>query len=361
MRTSCLTLFLYLLAGSTCPAQDWARAMFDHVSYDFGVIARGSKIEHRFPVENIYLEDMRIESIRSTCNCTTTQFSKQPLKTYEITEIVATIDTRKFLGRKEATLRVRLAEPFPAEVQLHVYCYIRSDVVFEPGSVQFGSVDQGTSTRRKVRISYAGRPDWEILDVQSACPHLKASVTSVSRSMGQVVYDLAVELREDAPVGYLKDHLILVTNDHNRDAARVPLAVEGIVTAAVSAGPSPLPLGVLRTGQAVTRNLVVRGKVPFRIVDATGPDERFQFELPDSVRPVHLIPVTFTAGDTAGKVAGVIHIRTDLTGSQALEVKVDGMVLQDESDNSEPPPDHSPEAGAIEPADSGGQLSGQVD
>ena len=305
--------------------------MFDHTSYDFGVIARGSKIEHRFTMENLYLEDMRIKDITSSCQCTTVEFSKQPLKTYETMEIVATVDTRKFLGKKEATLRVVLDEPFPAEIRLHVYSYIRSDVVFEPGSVQFDTVDHGTEVQRTVRISYAGRSDWQIDDVQSAFPYLQARLDLLGRSTGKVEYDLTVTLRKDAPVGYLRDHLILVTNDNNRDASRVPLAVEGIIVAPVSAGPSPLPLGVLKTGQAVTRAVVVRGKVPFRIVDVTGPDDRFQFELPDAMRPVQLVPVTFTAGATPGKVTGTIRIQTDLKGSEPLEVQVDGLVVSDES------------------------------
>ena len=48
---------------STARAQDWARKMFDHTTHDFGVIARGAKVEHRFVVENIYEEDAHIKSV----------------------------------------------------------------------------------------------------------------------------------------------------------------------------------------------------------------------------------------------------------------------------------------------------------
>ena len=44
--------------------QDWAKAMFDHTSHDFGVVARGAKVEHRFVIENIYEEDAHIQSVR---------------------------------------------------------------------------------------------------------------------------------------------------------------------------------------------------------------------------------------------------------------------------------------------------------
>ena len=37
--------------------------MFDHTTHDFGVVARGAKVEHRFVVENNYEEDIHIESV----------------------------------------------------------------------------------------------------------------------------------------------------------------------------------------------------------------------------------------------------------------------------------------------------------
>ena len=36
--------------------QQWAKEMFDHTSHDFGTVARGAKMEHRFTLENIYEE-----------------------------------------------------------------------------------------------------------------------------------------------------------------------------------------------------------------------------------------------------------------------------------------------------------------
>lgn len=337
MQASLVTLLLWLGSGAAGAAEDWATPMFDHTSHDFGVVARGAKVEHRFSLENIYLEDVHIASVHSTCSCTIPHFTKETLKTYEKGEIVATVDTRTFLGRKDATIRVVFDKPFPAEVQLHVYCYIRSDVVVEPGEVQFGTVAQGTPARRKLTVSYAGRADWKIVDVQSSQPHLQARVAEVSRGFGRVVYDLWIELREDAPQGYLKDFVFLVTNDRNRDSARVPVPVEALIVGTISAQPSPLPLGVLQTGQTVTRNLVVQGRKPFKILSVTSPDTRFRFSVPQEAKPVHLVPVTFTAGDAPGQVAAKIRISTNLVGGESLEVNVDGTVLaKDDATSSQP-------------------------
>lgn len=349
MRTSLLALVCCLFPASTGLAQDWARAMFDQTSHDFGVVARGAKVEYRFVFQNIYLENVRIVSVTSNCRCTNPTFPTQTIKTYEKAEIVATVDTRRFLGRKDATLKVVLAEPFPAELQLNTYCYIRSDVVFGPGEVRFGSVPQGNSARKKVTVSYAGRNDWQVVNIEQNNPCLRVQFAEVGRQQGQVTYDLWVELKPDAPVGYIKDHLTLVTNDRNQNARRVLLPVEGVVVPSLSAHPSPLPLGVLEAGQSVTKTLVVQGPTPFRVVGVSGPDGRFRFILPQEAKTVQLIAVTFTAEETPGGITGKTRVETDLGGKSVIEVDVNGRVVAASPvATPDDPPDDPPAAGGTE-------------
>jgi hypothetical protein len=331
MRVALPFWFWLFFLASTGSAQDWAKAMFDHTRHDFGVVGRGASLEHRFKLKNIYVEDVRISSVGTTCGCTTPKTTKELLKTYETAEIVAGIDTRKFLGQKDATIKVKFSQPFPAEVDLRVASFIRSDVVVEPGSVRFGSVSHGSAAQAKVAVSYAGREDWKITDVQSANLHLEAKLTETGRSLGQVSYDVLVTLKPSAPVGPLKDQLVLATNDRNAQTARILLPVEGIVVAAdsgVTAGPSPFSVGAVTAGQTVSKSLIVRGKAPLRILDVAGPDERFRFQRPDGAKPVQIVPVTFVPGDKPGIVSGKIRIRTDVPGSENLEVPVEGQVLE---------------------------------
>jgi len=327
MRAILLTLPLWLVAGPAAPAADWAQAMFSQTSHDFGVVARGAQIEHRFPLENIYLEDVRIKSVRSTCGCTVAEPTKTLLKTHQKAEIVATLDTRRFSGRKDATLTVTFDQPFPAEVQLHVYAYIRSDVVLEPGAAEFGSVLQGTGARLKVALSYAGSNDWRITGIERANPALDVRVQETGRYLGQVSYDIWIELRPDAPLGYLRDLVRLKTNDRNPQASQVVLPVQAAVVPAVSVRPSMLSLGILHPGDTVVRNLVVHADSPIRILNVSVPDKRFSMPLPPGARTLHLIPVTFVADQATGRVSGKITIQTDRPGSERLEVPVGGQIV----------------------------------
>ncbi len=306
-----------------CFAQDWARKMFDHLSHDFGVVARGAKAEHVFTIENIYVEDVEIASFSSTCGCSVLEVDRRVLKTWEKAQLRFVLDTKRFSGRRDATIRVTFSKPFPAEVQLQIYCFIRSDVVVKPEVVQFGSVPAGKETSQKATITYAiGRPDWKIERVESHNEHLVASAVEVQRTRTQVVYELTVTLKPTAPPGYIREQLILTTNDYAAQSAKMPIPVEGIVTAAITVRPSPLMLGLVEAGQSTPeRPLVVQGTRPFTIRAVRCTDQRFKISVPTEPNTVHLVPISFQAGQSAEKVNAKLIIETDQSPTP-LEVPV---------------------------------------
>ncbi len=312
IRKVAILMLLAWLACSTGYGQEWAKKMFETTEHDFGTIARGAKAEFEFKLSNIYMEDVHIASVRSSCGCTSPRIKKPLLKTYDEGGIIAKVNSRSFYGRKGATITVTFDQPFYAEVQLHVTSYIRSDVVFQPGSVQFGSIKQGSPGVSRVAIHYAGRSDWKIIEVRSANPHLSGEVVETRRGNGQVGYELLVHLESDAPVGYLQDHLMLVTNDKN--STKVPVPVEGKIKPGITVSPSSLFMGVVQPGQKVTKPLVISGDEPFRILSVSCDDASFEFDTSAEKEPkaLHLIPVTFVAGADPGKITKTIRIETDL-------------------------------------------------
>jgi hypothetical protein len=325
---------LLSVSASAAHAQNWARTMFDQMTHDFGVVARGAKVEHRFVIENSYEEDVHIQSVESNCGCSTPQVNRKLLKTWDKAEVLVTVDTRGFLGRKDATIKVVFDRPFPAEVQLHVHTYIRSDIVVQPGAVLFGSVMQGADAKQAVAVSYAGRSDWRIERVECANPNIEASAVETNRTTGQIGYNLTVRLKPDVPPGYIRDQLVLVTNDYDARAARVPVAVEGLVVSTLSVRPSPLMMGAAEVGRRVTRNLVVQGRAPFRIVAVRPSDERFQCPVPSDAKAAHVLPVTFLATGAkpaASTVNAKIRIETDLAGVNAVEVGVSVQIVPAET------------------------------
>ncbi|MGI6418675.1 MAG: DUF1573 domain-containing protein [Thermoguttaceae bacterium] len=313
VRALSLACLLCTLLGSTASGQTWAEKMFQERQHDFGDIARGAKAEWRFELTNLYTEDVHVAAVRSSCGCTSLRIEKESLKTHETGAIIAKINSDRFLGQKGATVTVTFDKPSFATVQLHTRAYIRSDVVFQPGSVQIGAVAQGTPVDSEVEVAYAGRPDWQVLEVVSGSPHLSATVKEMARAGGQVRYQLRVHLDGSAPAGYLQEHLVLRTNDRNR--TEVPVLVEARVEPPIVISPASLFMGAVEPGQSVTKTIVLRGATPFRILSIQCNGGSFRFELPareSEAKMIHVIPVTFTGSQTGGRWEQTIHVETDL-------------------------------------------------
>ncbi len=305
---------ILVLACSPCFGQGWAKKMFKTTEHDFGAVAHNSKAEYRFVFENIYLEDIHIANVYVSCSCTSVRVENPSVKTYEQGAIVAHFNTDSFRGQRGATITVIIDRPYPAEVQLHVRGYIRGDVSVEPGSVELGSIDQGNAVNWNLSVKHVGNSNWRIIDVKSSNPHISAQVVETSRYYGNVSYALKVRVAADAPAGYLNDHIMLVTNDGR--GGQIPVLVEGRILPGISVSPTALFMGVVQPGQKVTKQLVVKGKKPFRILEISCDDESFQFQTSadQSPKQLHLIPVTFQAGSDAGKVVRTIRIKTDQSG-----------------------------------------------
>jgi hypothetical protein len=309
LRNTLAAWIFLVLAAAGASAQEWAVKMFKVTSHDFGTVARGAKAQFRFEFKNLYEEDLHVLSVRSSCGCTTPSVTKPDVKTFETSEVVADFNTRDFLGHKPATITVEFDKPFHAEVQLRVTGTIQSDVVLQPGALDLGTVDLGKGAEARLNVDYLGTANWKIIDVKTLDPHFEVEVNELSRAPGKTSYQLVVRLTKDAPVGFIKDQLILCTNDPR--AAEIPVDLEGRIISDITISPNQLFIGVVHPGQKVEKKLVVRGKKPFKIINVDCPDKSFTIDPPKDARAVHLIPVVFTAGDNPGRITQKISLTTD--------------------------------------------------
>ncbi|MCO6453875.1 MAG: DUF1573 domain-containing protein [Pirellulaceae bacterium] len=310
LRLTPVTIFLALLLAATARGQDWAEKLFPVKSHDFGVVARNAKAEFTFRMENPYAADVHVASVRSSCGCSTPQILKSDLTTYETGGILAVFNTGSFTGKHGATITVTIDRPKFAEIQLRVDGTIRGDVVMQPGDVAFGAVSTGEAADREVLIEYHGfQSGWRIEHVHCSNPHLKCQLQPLQTVAGRPACRLTATLASDAPVGYLHEQLVLTTTDPSARQLSVP--VTGRIVPPITLSPASLYLGVVPVNQQVTRKLVVMGKQPFRVV-AIECDECFEVPIGDTAQKVHVLPLTFKAGDQPGKVVRTIKVRTDL-------------------------------------------------
>ena len=182
------TAAIVALAPGLVVAQesDWAVKMFEKTTHDFGVVARGSDTVYRLKLKNIYQQDVHISEVSTTCGCSAGKPGKETLKSLEETYVEITMDTRKFIRRKDSNVIVTFDRPVYGRVQIPITAYIRTDVVIEPGSAQFGTVDREENNEKTLKVSYAGRQDWQIKKVETSHKRHLTAIRNIKKSIKDV-------------------------------------------------------------------------------------------------------------------------------------------------------------------------------
>ena len=230
----------------------------------------------------------------------------------------ARFNTDTFRGKRGATLTVLIDKPFYNEVRLRVDGYIRSDMVFYPGAIEFSKLNQGESVTKSSKVMYAGRNDWEVVDVRSNFPWLIPTLKEASRGGGRVNYEISVTVREDAPTGFFQDEVLVITND--RSMPRVPLKVAGQVDRALSISPQAIALGGIKPGQSVTQKMILLGREPFTIASIEAEGWLIEFTPATEPKKTHILMTKFTPHpDSMGPLKSTIRITT--SGDQSVTAK----------------------------------------
>lgn len=317
MRSIITAAVIIVAAGQSSAAQ--VSSLFRTTSHDFGTVARAAKTEFHFEFVNPYQQPIHVRSVRTSCGCTTPIIETENVPPGGTGTILARFNTGTHTGARSATVTVTFDRPHFTEIQLHVKGYIRSDVVFNPGELSFGSVQEGTAANQSVDIDYAGRSDWRILDVTAQDAFLTATVEEQSRSGGRVKYRVNASLDGNAPAGPLQTELIFKTNDRN--LTRIPLRVNANVQAELAITPPMMALGTIQLGDSIKQVVVVRGQTPFLITEVASDAFDIRFEPIKEPKALHTLPLVLVPKDGKGEVRGKILVKTNLPGQQTLEVE----------------------------------------
>ncbi len=251
--------------------------MFKEVSHDFGNVAKNSKAEYRFEIENPFNEEITIAKAETSCHCTEVSLTKTTLKSREKGELIAKFNTAAFEGFRQATVTVRFAPPFVGEAQLQVKGNIRPDVVFQPGSIDFGEVNRSVAAGTAI----AGFAPWQFeLENRGRAQHLwsrwRFAFEASTRPNNSVNYTMTVRLTDSVPAGFQQGELIVVTEEFGR-RSEIPVTFSGKVVSDLQVSPEVLTINAIKPGDQVTRKVVVTGTQPFRILDVTCTNTSFRW------------------------------------------------------------------------------------
>lgn len=288
--------------------------MLEKKEHDFGTVASGTELACRFPVTNVYKHRIALIAVRSSCGCTTPSVENEQLDPGQTGFIIANLNTRLNTGTQNSTLTLRASwsdngVDRTGEATVTVAAIIRGSVSAEPNEITFDNVPMGTTREQIVRISAERNQDWRVENVQCSCEHLEVDLPQPLLLPQLVVYDMLVRLGARTPPGRICEQLILVPNDAAEP--RIPLQVSGRVVSDFWVAPEALFLGDVLVGGRVSKKVVLRSRVPCRILSAKAGEDDIEFHTQDAGPMRQILEITLQAGNLTGELKKPIVITSD--------------------------------------------------
>ncbi|MEY3176599.1 MAG: hypothetical protein RLZZ436_4513 [Planctomycetota bacterium] len=325
-------LIFTCISANAVAQQGWASALLDRKKLDFGVIATGSEAIETLKVTNNLASTVQLSGVSTGCQCASAMIvGPRQLAPNQSTTIEVRINTLAYTRKRETTLTIGFDAPSFTTVEVPIEAYIRTDVVFDPGKLDFGSVEFGKGAEQSVKVTYAGRPTWTIVGVKCSDPALKCEARVVARNDPavngiNVEYSLRFQLSAEARAGRFQEYVTLETDDASNPY--IPLMVQGTVLPDFSISNPRIEIKALRPGQTATVRVVVRGIRPFVVsgVDCGGLEECFTVRKGEVPEKLQVVDMQFTAPARPGRFTEKMQLKVE-GREQSLEFSVSGVIL----------------------------------
>jgi hypothetical protein len=318
-----------LIFAAPAPAGTWADNLFDGLVHDFGVVARGPMVTHSYRITNTTGQPIHFVGVRVSCGCTSASIRTADLGPGQETELIAQMDTRRFVGPKSVTIYVQFDRPQWEEVRLTVVANSRDDLILTPESLAFGAIVRGSSPSKSTTLTFQGSGT-HLLSVQAESNYVQLVAKNVRHSESELVYEITATLRSDTPVGKWYTDIWLTTNNQSGQRIRLPLSVD--INSALQFSSPVLAFGSVKPGEKAEKRIIVRGPQPFRITSIGGTDETVTADAgSDTPKPVHVIVVGINSANP-GAITRTLKFTTDLADDNTATLPITANIMMPKAD-----------------------------
>lgn len=167
------------------------------LSYNFGTITQGQKVNYDFYITNSGGDLLKIENVRASCGCTVAKPDKEQLTPGEGTKIKVTFDSRGKLGPQEKSIYVKSNDPDKPNLTFKLEGVVVKDTSGKKSEIpmaklyipelthDFGKVKEGDVEKYTFKIQNTGADILNIKDIKTSCGCTAALVSDKSLKPGQ--------------------------------------------------------------------------------------------------------------------------------------------------------------------------------
>jgi|GEM_PF-1628965 len=328
-----LLLMLCLPMVVSAQEQGWASKFFTNgLTHNFGNVAHGAVLTHKFTIKNIYEVPFVVADAKVSCGCVTPIKPKGEIQKNGSAEFDIEMDTRRITPGTVKTVTIFVTmmsvaqkpgdKIYSSMAYLSVTCIPQGNISCNPDRVNFGIVTAGQSPTASITVSHRTNRQWS-LDVGKNDLPFDVTIQRGAPVRGFAsIYQINVTLRKNAPAGEFKHELQLQTTDPATPV--LPITVEGIIQAALTATPNNINFGNVKVNEGVSRAIIVRGNgKPFRIVAADGAEDGLNIKFGADPKVAQVVTIEYIP-KKAGPLKKSITLKTDQGAEMSVSVTIEG-------------------------------------
>lgn len=315
---------------------------FSHTSHDFGVVSDTRDYTHIFDFVNTGGSVLDIQSVTTSCGCTTARAMAESIAPGERGDIEVTYDPR---GSGARSYRITVVSNTETPGQVEIRAEIDPLVVIEPGRLELGAMV--LHERHTELVTVLSRdPDMTVESVRVNLPHLTAEILGNDPEAGTPATPersgrsvIRFVIGEEAPWGELGTTCLInvkgkVAGSDEPIAHTAYLPVSASLFGQLHAEPAMFRLGVMKPGEAFERSvrLYRMSSEPFEVREVAiarsnipGIDVRAE-PADEAGLPGYRIVLAADLGDYLGPVHGSVSVLTDVADEGQNEISFSGIV-----------------------------------
>ena len=314
-------------SDSTQPALSGPpRLTFPEPVFDFGKVEQGEQVSHTFHFTNQGGQELRIESVKTTCGCTAAVTSLDVIPPGQEGAISATFDTARYSGEKTKSISVYSNDPAQPMTTLTLQGEILVEIEVDPPQLYLGRVRRGEETVRSVDILYDANKSITITKIENSSSVVTVQADDFEKE-GRKGKKLIVTLKKDAPLGRVNGEIRVLTTSEKRPSVEIPVfgSIEGDLVVA----PPQVSFGVVRRGDGKAQEVSIKNRAnkPVHIMKVESSNADISTELV-AVKDGEEYKLTLSAKNESkpGRIQGDVAVFTDHPTEKVLTIPLYGMV-----------------------------------